>query len=75
MSLYGQLIDDEKRMTIGLAKQKGTNSTSGSALGISIVALCRKKGIKRLVFDRGGYKYHGVIKQIADTVREGGIII
>jgi len=74
-SLYGQLVDDGKEITIGSAKAEGTNLASGSALGISIGVLCKKKGIKQLVFDRGGYKYHGVIKQIADTVREGGVII
>jgi len=73
--LYGQLVDDGKGITLGSSKIEGTNSASGSALGISIVALCKKKGIKQLVFDRGGYKYHGVIKRIAETVREGGVII
>jgi len=73
--LYGQLIDDEKQITIGSVKTGGTNTASGSALGTSIIDLCRKKKIKQLIFDRGGYKYHGVIKQVADTVREGGIIV
>jgi large subunit ribosomal protein L18 len=73
-SLYGQLVD-EKGTTLGSAKAKGTNITSGSELGTAISALCKKKGIKKLVFDRGGYKYHGVIKQIAETVREGGVTI
>jgi len=74
-SLYGQLVDDEKRITLGSSKIIGTNIDSGSAMGTAIVTLCKKKGMKHLVFDRGGYKYHGVIKKIADTVREGGIII
>lgn len=73
--LYGQLINDENHMTIVSAKSKGTNMASGLTLGTKIAVYCRKKGIKRLIFDRGGYKYHGVIKHIADTVREGGIII
>ena len=74
-ALYGQLMDDAKRMTLASVKKEGTNIDSGSALGTSISVLCRKKKIQELVFDRGGYKYHGVIKKIADTVREGGIHI
>jgi len=74
-NLYGQLVDDQKKITIGSAKTEGTNCASGSALGISIANICKKKGIKKLVFDRGGYRYHGIIKQIADTVREGGVTI
>jgi large subunit ribosomal protein L18 len=73
--LYGQLVDDGKRKTLGSVRQKGTNSRSGALLGDSIVALCKEKKVKQLVFDRGGYKYHGVIKRIAETVREGGVII
>jgi len=74
-NLYGQLVDDGKGITLGSSKIEGTNLASGLALGTSITALCKKKGVKRLVFDRGGYKYHGVIKKIADTVREGGVTI
>jgi large subunit ribosomal protein L18 len=69
------LVDDEKHATIGFSNIKGKNATSGSALGKSLVEVCKKQKIKQLVFDRGGYRYHGVIKQIADTVREGGITI
>jgi len=73
--LYGQLVDDGKRKTLGSARQKGTNSASGVLLGDSIAALCKEKKVKQLVFDRGGYKYHGVIKQIAEAVRKGGVIL
>jgi len=74
-NLYGQIVDDGKGITLGSAKAEGTNIVSGSTLGASIGVFCKKKGIKQLVFDRGGYKYHGVVKQIADTVREGGVTI
>lgn len=74
-ALYGQLIDDAKQVTLGSVKAEGTNVASGKTLGSSLVALCKEKKITRLVFDRGGYLYHGVVKQIADTVREGGVTI
>jgi len=73
--LYGQLVDDGKRKTLGSVRQKGSNIASGALLGDSIVALCKEKKVKQLVFDRGGYKYHGVIKRIAEKVRERGVII
>jgi len=74
-SLYGQLIDDDIHVTLGSVKTEGTAISSGAQLGLSIATLCKKKKIAQVVFDRGGYKYHGVIKQIADAVREGGVRI
>lgn len=74
-SIYGQLVDDEKRITLGSVKTTGTNIASGTSLGEMVAKVCKKKGIKQVVFDRGGYKYHGVIKKIADTVREEGVRI
>jgi large subunit ribosomal protein L18 len=73
--LYGQLIDDEKNITLKSFYSKGTNTVSALELGKSIVNFCKEKSIKKLVYDRGGFKYHGVIKQVADTVREGGVTI
>jgi large subunit ribosomal protein L18 len=73
--LYAQLVDDGKRITLGSAKTDGTNIASGTSLGEKIIAVCKEKGIKQVVFDRGGYKYHGVVKQIADTVRKEGVRI
>jgi len=73
--LYGQIFDDESHTTMGAATVKNTNKEAGKTLGKQIVALCTENKVKRLVFDRGGNKYHGVIAMIADTIREGGVTI
>jgi large subunit ribosomal protein L18 len=70
-----QLINDEKAVTIGTARTLGTSTIKAKELGGAIVELAKKKGIKAVVFDRGGYRYHGVVKQIADSVREGGLTV
>jgi len=70
-----QLIDDDKAITLGLVRLAGTNIAKAKELGGRVVELAKKKGIKTFVFDRGGYRYHGVVKMIADTVREGGITV
>jgi large subunit ribosomal protein L18 len=74
-SLYGHLIDDGKGITLGMVKKIGTNKTVGIELGMAIAKICKEKGIKTLIFDRGGNKYHGVIKEIADAVRKEGVTI
>jgi large subunit ribosomal protein L18 len=70
-----QIIDDEKKYTMFSVQGEGKNIASAKKLGVAIVTKAKAKNIASMVFDRGGYKYHGVVKQIADTVREGGIII
>ncbi len=74
-ALYGQLIDDGKGITLTTIKQEGTNKSAGSTLGKAVAAFCKEKKIAALVFDRGGEKYHGVIKEIADAARQGGVTI
>jgi len=73
--LLVQLINDEKGITIGLARILGTSTTKAKELGSMVVELARKNSIKAVVFDRGGYRYHGVVKMIADVVREGGLTV
>jgi len=73
--LSAQLINDEKGVTIDTARILGTSTTKAKELGGIVVELAKKKGIKTVVFDRGGYRYHGVVKMIADTVREGGLTV
>ncbi len=73
--LNAQIIDDSKGVTIVAKSIDGTNLAAGKTLGAEITALCKKKGIKKVVFDRGGNRYHGVIKTLADTLREGGVTI
>jgi len=70
-----QLINDEDGVTIGTARIAGTSTAKGKELGGKVVELAKKKGIKTFVFDRGGYRYHGVVKMIADVVREGGLTV
>ncbi len=82
--LFAQVIDDVSSKTlIGVATNskdlknsvKGANIDSAKKLGKIIADRCKEKGIKEAVLDRGGYKYHGVIKSFADSVRENGIKI
>ena len=66
--IYGQIIDDEKGLT--LAASYGTNPKEvGERLG----QLALKKKIKAIVFDRSGYRYHGKLKTLADSLREKGV--
>jgi len=82
--LFAQVIDDTSSKTlVGVATNskdlkglvKCANVDSAKKLGKIIAEKCREKGINEVVFDRGGNKYHGVIKSFADSVRENGIKI
>lgn len=75
---YVQLIDDEKGITIASAtdlknKEKGKKIDKAKDLGIKIASLAKEKNITKVVFDRGGHKYHGRVKAVADGAREGGL--
>ncbi|MBP6926466.1 MAG: 50S ribosomal protein L18 [Candidatus Pacebacteria bacterium] len=77
--IYGQLIDDNKSVTILSVsdikgKAKGTKVDSAKAMGLAIAKSAIEKGIKKVVFDRNGFKYTGRVKQFADAAREGGLI-
>lgn len=74
-ALTVQVIDDEKRHTLVSKTMKGTTIETAKLLGIEIAKACKAKGIKELVFDRGGYRYHGAIRQLAESAREGGLAI
>ena len=78
--LYAQVIDDAAGKTIVSASTrdkdsatKGANAAAAKALGAAIAKKATSKGIKRVVFDRGGYQYHGNIKALADAARENGL--
>lgn len=83
MHLHVQLIDDDKGITLAststLAKAfRGTefgrkNKASGRQLGLEIAKTALKLGAKEVVFDRGPFKYHGVVAAVADGAREGGL--
>lgn len=81
--IYAQVIDDANGVTIASAssvagkKAKGTktggNLGSAKEVGKLIAQKAQEKGVKRVVFDRGGYIYHGRVKALADAAREAGL--
>ena len=75
--LYLQAIDDEKGHTMAAASTQKLdvfpNLQGGIALGGLMAAELKKANISAVVFDRNGYRFHGVIKAIVENVREGGI--
>ncbi len=78
-NVYAQIIDDSLGNTIvassSLKLDTGGQKKSEIAyiVGKNIAELAKKAGISKVVFDRGGYKYHGRVKSLADGAREGGI--
>jgi len=79
--IYAQLVDDERGVTLlGAAdttegiQAEGKGKTAKSfALGRLIAARAKDKGIAKVVFDRGGYQYHGRVKAVAEGARKGGL--
>lgn len=76
-ALYAQLIDDEAGKTLAAAdtrKAKGDSLTEkATATGTAIAEAAKKAGIETVVFDRGGFKYQGVIAALADSARAAGL--
>ena len=77
-AIYAQLIDDVKGVTLASSsslelKQKHNNLEAASAVGKDIAEKCKKAKIKTVVFDRGGYQYHGRVSALADAAREAGL--
>lgn len=68
--IYAQLIDDVKGETLLSA---GDVKKSALKIGEDLAKKALSKGIKSVVFDRGGYKYHGLVKALADGARQGGL--
>jgi large subunit ribosomal protein L18 len=75
--VYAQLINDETGATLASAdsrKVTGDHMTAKAALvGKTVAEAAKKAGIEKVVFDRGGFKYQGVISALADGAREGGL--
>jgi large subunit ribosomal protein L18 len=77
--IYVQLIDDASGRTIVSASThdegsaKGSNTAAAKAVGALIAKKAKDKGVQQVVFDRGGYLYHGNIKALADAARENGL--
>jgi large subunit ribosomal protein L18 len=78
--IYVQLIDDMNGTTLCSAstRDKGVDGATGTvegsvAVGKALAERAKEKGITEVVFDRGGFRYHGRIKALADAAREGGL--
>jgi large subunit ribosomal protein L18 len=81
--IYAQVIDDSTGKTLASAsttqgRKKGDRRTGGNVasakeVGKTIAQRAQEKGVKKVVFDRGGYLYHGRIKALADAAREAGL--
>lgn len=73
--ISAQLIDDAGAKTICSSWVKGKSKALATKLGLDIAAHAKEKKITRAVFDRGGFRYHGVIAAVADAAREGGLAV
>ena len=81
--IYAQLIDDGEHATIAAASSSEAAKTGGAgktynvaaaaAVGKLIAQRAIEKGVKKVVFDRGGYLYHGRVKALAEAARQGGL--
>ena len=79
--IYAQVIDDLKGATVAAASslekdmrgKTGANVDAAKEVGKLVAQRAVEKGVKDVVFDRGGYRYHGRIKALADAAREGGL--
>jgi large subunit ribosomal protein L18 len=76
-TIYAQIVDDKAGHTLAAADSRGTTSGDKSEqakqVGLSIAAKAKAAGIDRVVFDRGGYLYHGRVASLAAGAREGGL--
>ena len=75
-AVYAQLIDDEAEKTLAAAdsrKEKGSRLESAKAVGATIAKKAADQKITEVVFDRGGFQYQGIVAQVADGAREGGL--
>ncbi|UAB77469.1 50S ribosomal protein L18 [Erythrobacter sp. SCSIO 43205] len=76
--IYAQVIDDAAGKTVAAAstlgaKTSGANVDAATQVGKDIAAAAKKAGVTTVVFDRGGFLFHGRVKALADAAREGGL--
>jgi large subunit ribosomal protein L18 len=78
--IYAQIIDDANGLTVAAASSleqgkdsNGATVTAAEAVGKLVAERAKEKGLTDVVFDRGGYMYHGRVKALADAAREGGL--
>jgi large subunit ribosomal protein L18 len=77
-NIYAQVIDDLKGVTLAAAStleggEKGCDKEAAARVGKLVAERAKDKGVSAVVFDRGGYIYHGRIKALADAAREAGL--
>ena len=78
-NIYAQVIDDNKRVTLASASsveknmEKKPKKELSEIVGKLIAERCIEKGCKEVFFDRGKYKYHGRVKQLAESAKSGGL--
>ena len=78
-NIYDQIINDEEGITLVSASSQefkdknGSNVEAAKLVGESLAKKAKKAGITKVVFDRGGYLYHGRVKALADALRDGGL--
>jgi large subunit ribosomal protein L18 len=77
--IYAQVIDNQNGVTIASASsiaqklKSGGNLAAAKEIGKAIAEKAQEKGVKKVVFDRGGFLYHGRVKALADSAREAGL--
>ena len=81
--MYAQVIDDSRGVTVAAAStldkarkadfKSGADKAAAARVGALIAERARAAGVVKVVFDRGGYKYHGRVKALAEAAREGGL--
>ena len=81
--IYGQVIDDEQGRTLAAAStldkglraelKTGADREAARRVGLLLAERAKEAGVEAVMFDRGGYKYHGRVKALADGAREGGL--
>ena len=74
--IYAQIIDDAAGRTLAAASTlggKGGNIEAAAKVGADIAAAAKQAGVTTVVFDRGGFLFHGRVKALADAAREGGL--
>jgi large subunit ribosomal protein L18 len=80
-NIYAQVIDDSRGQTLAAAStveeavgvERGSNKDAAAAVGRLIAERAKAAGVDAVVFDRGGYLYHGRVKALADAAREAGL--
>ena len=79
-NIYAQIIDDTKGVTLASASSlklenvSKSSSEAAAQVGKLIAEVAKEKGITKVVFDRGGYLYHGRVKALAEAARENGLV-